>query len=173
MRERAEGKRETLQRTPHWAWSLTQGSIPQTWDLDLAWNQELSAYPTEPPGAPNLHPVKCTNSQWTVSFDEVHSHVTTTTRRARPFSSHQEPGYLEVGGELQDHPSPRPFLLRMGSRDPGQDSDLLKLTAQSVGFVSSTSLTSPRSLRLLSGSQFLQDYVSPNHVLGPPLHPFL
>lgn len=118
-------------------------------------------------GTPNLHPGKCTNSQCTVSFDEVHSHVTTTTRRARPFLSHQEPGYLEVGGELQDHPSPRPFLLRMGSRDPGQDSDLFKLTAQSVGFISSTSLTSPLSLQLLSRSQFLQEDISPNHVLGP------
>ena len=41
-------ERQNLKMVPCSAQSLTQGSIPQPWDQDLSWNQELDAQPTEP-----------------------------------------------------------------------------------------------------------------------------
>ena len=48
-------KRETLRQAPHPAQNLTWGSVSQPWDRDLSQNQELNAWPTEPPRCPSLN----------------------------------------------------------------------------------------------------------------------
>ena len=51
--ERGRG-RENLKQTPHSAWSLTRGLIPQPWDHDPRRNRQLDAQPTEPPRCPSF-----------------------------------------------------------------------------------------------------------------------
>ena len=65
-------KRENLKETPHSAWSQMQGSIPQSWDHDLNWNQEsdVDGQPTEPPGAPRLgRLISCFHGHWFIRIN--------------------------------------------------------------------------------------------------------
>ena len=47
---RGRGERENLKQTPCWVQSQTWDLIPQPWDDDLSWNQELSLNQLHHPG---------------------------------------------------------------------------------------------------------------------------
>ena len=46
-----QGLREREKQTPHWVWSLMQGSISGLWDHDLSWSQMLNQL--SHPGVPH------------------------------------------------------------------------------------------------------------------------